>query len=222
MRQTPPLGLRLMLALLAVIAAAGIGYVVYNADKYLFDTGRWLILGGGTILAALALGLAFRWRAFATYLALTAMSTLVAIYGAEITLRLTSTPAPPVNAGPLSEAKAAELIWAANREGRRLRPLRSNKAIITADAEGRYHSRIRIRQSEIMKLGGPSNTKVLIPDPVALKWIEVATDRYGHLNEDFIWQQSPIDVLVVGASNTKGSGARYGHDFVSLLKNKNR
>jgi hypothetical protein len=167
-------------------------------------------------------GLAFRWRAFAAYLILTAVSGLVALYGAEITLRVAVAPRVPVEFETSYADKAIELIWAAEEKGRRLRPLRSYKATTSTDADGRYHSRIRIKNREVMKLGGPSKSSVLVRDPVAQDWVEVTTDRYGHLNDDSIWQQAPIDALVVGASNTKGSGARPGRDFVSLFKGESR
>jgi hypothetical protein len=57
---------------------------------------------------------------------------------------------------------------------------------------------------------------------VALDWTEVTADRYGHFNDDAIWDQGAIDVLVVGASHTQSGGARFGHDFVSLLKRPDR
>lgn len=62
----------------------------------------------------------------------------------------------------------------------------------------------------------------LFRDLVAQEWIIVETDRYGHINDDDIWQQGSIDVLIVGASNTKGVGAQPGKDFVSLIKAENR
>jgi hypothetical protein len=222
MKQPLPLGLRLVLVLIAIIAAGGVGYVLYNADKYLFDMKRWLMLGGGIVLAAAVLGLAFRWRAFATYLALTSISVSAALYGAEFVLGIAQTAPTSGGSGLLSATVATDMIRSAEAKGQRLRPIRNYKATITIDAEGRHHSRIQIRQQEVMKLGGPSKSRALFRDLVGQKWIEVKTDRYGHINDDDIWQQGPIDVLVVGASNTKGAGARPGNDFVSLLKGKNR
>lgn len=222
MKHPLPLGLRLVLALLAFITALCVGYLLYHSDKYLFEIGRWVALGGGIVLAAAIFVLAFRWRAFATYLALTAFSVLMALYGAEFALRLA--PSNPVSVGPgqLSAAAAVDLIQAAETKGLRLRPMRGYKATVFTDAKGQHRSRVRIRQQEVLKLGGPSNSGVLFRNYVAQKWTKVRTDRFGHLNDDFIWEQAPIDALVVGASNTKGVGARPGRDFVSLLKSKDR
>ncbi|MDP7603219.1 MAG: hypothetical protein QF546_05225, partial [Alphaproteobacteria bacterium] len=178
MKQSPPLFLRLTLTLMAIIGAAGVCYLLFNADKYLASGGRWLALGGGTVLATVVIGLGFRWRELAAYLVLTSVLLPVGLYGAEMILRFVLSPTVVADLGADETSRAAAMIRSAEASGDRLRPDVGGlkPALFSRDAAGRLRSRLSARGTEAIKLGGLSNTLTLTYDPVARDWNKFTTD----------------------------------------------